>query len=577
MDRRTVLAFALIGLILVLMPYYMQFVQGDRPQTPSEFVSPPNEETPPIQPDRAPVSESPSRLDRSDLPQAEPQVSAVPPPSAGSISGSSDFQARDVTIDTDLYRAVISTRGAVVISWKLKTYFDLNGDWLELIGHDGAGLGVSAAGASLNHIEFTPDQIHLELAGYSRDLIIFRGQSARGSVEKRLEFQGNRYRVQVTLAAQGLTREDRLGITWSGSLADTENERGSSGGFYGGNYEQIVTYMGGEVEIWDTSRLQEDETPPSGQLTWIGVRNKYFLAAIIPDEGRYNLGLEGDTLVDPLGLSYPHFSVSLFDDAGHDVLKYSAFIGPISYGILRSQNRNFDGVDRELDLDEFVDYGPNFVRSILKPVTILILKAFQAIHTLVPNYGMVIILFSILVKIVVFPLTHKSLESTAKMQTLQPKLAELREKFGKDQQKMNEATMKLYKEEKINPIGGCLPMVLQMPILFSLFSLFRGTIELRQAGFALWIDDLSKPDTIPLGGFDLHVLPLLMGISMFVQQKMMMKDPKQAALVYIMPVFLTYIFWTMSSGLVFYYTLYNVLTLAQQIIMERTKSILADS
>ena len=163
------------------------------------------------------------------------------------------------------------------------------------------------------------------------------------------------------------------------------------------------------------------------------------------------------------------------------------------------------------------------------------------------------------------------------MQTLQPKIAELRERYTKDQQKLNTATMKLYREEKINPIGGCLPMVLQMPILFSLFSLFRGTIELRQAGFALWITDLSQPDTIPFGDFDLHLLPLLMGVSMFIQQKMMMKDPKQAVLVYIMPVFLTYIFWTMSSGLVFYYTLYNVLTLAQQIIMERTKSMLGTS
>jgi YidC/Oxa1 family membrane protein insertase len=114
-----------------------------------------------------------------------------------------------------------------------------------------------------------------------------------------------------------------------------------------------------------------------------------------------------------------------------------------------------------------------------------------------------------------------------------------------------------------------------MPILFSLFSLFRGTIELRHADFVWWITDLSQPDTLMIAGFGLHVLPLLMGISMFIQQKMTMKDPKQAALVYIMPVFLTYIFWTMSSGLVFYYTLYNVSTLAQQIIMERTKTLLA--
>ena len=208
----------------------------------------------------------------------------------------------------------------------------------------------------------------------------------------------------------------------------------------------------------------------------------------------------------------------------------------------------------------------------------MILKAFLAMYSLVPNYGVVIILFSILVKIVVFPLTHKSLESTVKMQTLQPKIAEIRERYAKDQQKMNEVMMKMYREEKINPIGGCLPMLLQMPILFALFSLFRGTIELRQADFAFWITDLSKPDTISsFGLFDFHVLPLLMGISMFVQQKMMMKDPKQAALVYIMPVFLTWIFWDMSSGLVFYYTLYNVLTLAQQIIMERTKTALGTS
>jgi YidC/Oxa1 family membrane protein insertase len=417
----------------------------------------------------------------------------------------------------------------------------------------------------------------LELFRDARDIIFFRGKSERGPVEKRLEFQGNRYRIEVTVLAEGLTREDKLGITWEGGLADTENEGGISTGFYAGAYEQIVTYMGGEVELWDTDRLAEDETPPGGQLTWIGVRNKYFLAVLIPEDGRFDLALAGDIQVDPDGISYRDFSLAMVDDTGRDLLKYAAYIGPISYDVLRGQNRFFDGLVRELDLDEFVDYGPSFVRSILKPVTILILQAFRAMHTLVPNYGMVIILFSILVKIVVFPLTHKSLESTAKMQTLQPKIAELRERFGKDQKKLNEATMKLYKEEKINPIGGCLPMVLQMPILFSLFSLFRGTIELRQAGFVLWITDLSKPDTIPLGAFDFHVLPLLMGISMFIQQKMMMKDPKQAALVYIMPVFLTYIFWTMSSGLVFYYTLYNVLTLAQQLIMERTKRMLADS
>jgi YidC/Oxa1 family membrane protein insertase len=135
--------------------------------------------------------------------------------------------------------------------------------------------------------------------------------------------------------------------------------------------------------------------------------------------------------------------------------------------------------------------------------------------------------------------------------------------------------MKLYKEEKVNPLGGCLPMLPQMPILFALFNVFRGAIELRQAGFMLWMDDMSQPDRLMIGGFELHVLPLLMGISSFLQSKMTMKDPKQAAMVYVMPVFMTWIFWSMSSGLVLYWTMFNVLTLLQQQVMEVTKSALA--
>lgn len=567
MDRRTVLAFALIGLILIVMPYYMEFFQGDKPQRRN-----PVEKPVPRQIEPAQNPDIPSELRPTQQPETQPPVTQSEKPAS-----TTGFQARDIVIDAELYRAVISTRGGVITSWQLKSYFDLNGDWLELIPPDGGGLGVAIAEESLNNLEFIPDRERLEIHGDTQDLIVFRAQSPRGLVEKRFRFQGNRYRIHVSVVAEGLARDDRLGVTWDGSLADTENKRGTSESFYEGVYEQIVTYMGGEVETWDTDRLQEEETPPSGQLTWIGVRNKYFLAAVIPNEGRYDLTLYGDNKIDPLGFSYRDFAFGMYADSGLNTINYSTYIGPISYDILRAQNRDLDGLERELDLDDFVDYGPYFVRSILKPVTILILKAFLAMHALVPNYGVVIILFSLLVKVVVFPLTHKSLESTAKMQTLQPKIAEIRERYASDQKKMNESMMRLYREEKINPIGGCLPMLLQMPILFSLFSLFRGTIELRQAGFALWITDLSQPDTIPIGDFDLHILPLLMGISMFIQQKMMMKDPKQAILVYIMPLFLTYIFWSMSSGLVFYYTLYNVLTLAQQIIMEKTKTMLGTS
>ena len=157
------------------------------------------------------------------------------------------------------------------------------------------------------------------------------------------------------------------------------------------------------------------------------------------------------------------------------------------------------------------------------------------------------------------------------MQQVQPKITALREKYKNDNQRLSRETMKLYKEEGVNPLGGCLPMLLQMPIFFSLYTLFGKTIELRQSPFTLWIQDLSLPDELIIGGFGLHVLPLLMAASMFFQQKMTMKDPKQAMLVYMMPVMMVFIFWSMSSGLVLYWTIFNILTIGQQVLVNKLK------
>jgi YidC/Oxa1 family membrane protein insertase len=573
MDRRTVLAFVLIGLILVLMPYYMRFIYGDDYQD-SQFVSEDVSELSPATNPRGSSTPTATPSNRSNRSTQSSQLDNASLPSTSSEPALSlNFEPQDILVDTERFQATLSTRGGLITSWKLKSHLTKSGEWLELISDGGQGLGLSIQDQSLDNLEFQASGTHLSMFGDQQDELILRANSSFGTVEKRIRFQGNRYHIQLSVSVENLPRDADLSLRWNGALADTEETAGEAGGFYETNYEQVVTYAGGEVEVWDLARIQDDEEPPSGQITWVGVRNKYFLSAIIPSDGRYVLKLDGTSAPDASGIDRPNFDVHLVSDNPDNVMTTDLFIGPISYTDLRNQNQSLDGRTRELDLDEFVDYGPSFLRTILKPVTILIVQLFLAIHKLVPNYGVVIILFSLIVKIVVFPLTHKSLESAAKMAKMQPRIAELKEKI-KDSQKMNEAMMKLYKEEKINPLGGCLPMLLQMPILFSLFSLFRGTIELRHANFTLWITDLSQPEFIMIGGFALHVLPLLMGISMFIQQKMTMKDPKQAALVYIMPVFLTYIFWTMSSGLVFYYTLYNVTTLLQQIIMERTKTFL---
>jgi YidC/Oxa1 family membrane protein insertase len=185
----------------------------------------------------------------------------------------------------------------------------------------------------------------------------------------------------------------------------------------------------------------------------------------------------------------------------------------------------------------------------------------------------VLIIFSLLIKILVYPLTKKSYESTQRMQAVQPQLNALKEKYKNDQKKMSQAQMALFKEHGVNPLGGCFPILLQMPLLISLFQVFRSTIELRGAPFVLWIKDLSSPDSVvdlpfslPIYGDHIAILPILMGITMFLQQRMMptQASGQQKYMSYFMTIFFTLLFNNFPSGLNLYYTLFNVLTILQQ-------------
>lgn len=177
------------------------------------------------------------------------------------------------------------------------------------------------------------------------------------------------------------------------------------------------------------------------------------------------------------------------------------------------------------------------------------------LHRFVPDYGLVLILFGVLVRLVSWPLTTKSFRSIQAMQKIQPEILRLRERFKDDPQRMQQETMKLYREKKVNPLGGCLPNLIPMPVLFALFFVFQGTIEFRGQPF-LWLPDLSQADP--------WYILLLMGLTMFVSSKMTQTDPKMAAMTYVMPVVLTFVFINLAAGLVLYYTVSNVLTFVQQ-------------
>ncbi len=241
------------------------------------------------------------------------------------------------------------------------------------------------------------------------------------------------------------------------------------------------------------------------------------------------------------------------------------YIGPVDYDILSTYGNNLEAI---------VDFGSFFgLKFVVRPIAeYILLPLFNFLHTFIPNYGFVIIVFSLIIKFVLYPLTKQSYQSMKKMQMLQPKINEMKEKYKDDQQKQQKETMKLYSTYGVNPAGGCLPLLLQMPIFVALWGLFKIAIELRQQPFMFWIKDLSAPDEILDLGFKLplfgvqHIsgLALLMGVTTFVQQKMSTKDPKQQALVYVMPVMLTLMFMSFPSGLNLYYFMFNVFSIAQQ-------------
>ena len=303
----------------------------------------------------------------------------------------------------------------------------------------------------------------------------------------------------------------------------------------------------------------------NGNTDFVSSRNKYFGIFIIPTsrkgDGAY---LTGNKMHLP-GEGQKHlFSVAVKMDIKNDNYEKSTFkilLSPIDYKILKAYN---------LELEKTMRFSLDWL---VRPIAqYAIIPLFNFLHLFIPNWGLVIIVFAIILKIVLNPLTKKQMASMRKMSGLNPKMTEIKTKYKDDPTKMNAAMMKLYKDEGINPMGGCLPLLLQMPILYALFGVFQSTIELRQAEFIWWIKDLASPDIlfhlpfkIPLFGIDqVSGLATLMGVTMFIQQKMTITDPKQKSMVYIMPIMMTLLFFSFPSGLNLYYFMFNLLSIGQQ-------------
>jgi YidC/Oxa1 family membrane protein insertase len=497
------------------------------------------------------------------------QIIAEKSPLSGQVPTLLAKPPRTVTIKTPLYMVRISEKGAVFKSFVLNNYrktIDANSPLFEMISPDISG-GTIRLGFAGNSVSGLDDAVFsADLGDDSVDIynkskeISFVWTSPQGVVvEKKYLFSPETYMIDLSVTVKNLSSET-LQDSLTLSLVQPEEVKKTMYGFTGPS-----ALLNNKLEQIKTKKIK-DKNVYTGKVKWVAVQNRYFMSAIIPDEP-VDAGMH--LYMDNKILENRYVQPEIVMDFGtQHVFKYKLFFGPKSMKVLKSL---------DYDLVKAVNFG---MFDILAKPCVWIMN-FIYDH-FIPNYGIAIILLTLFTKVILWPLGNKSYKSMAEMKKIQPLMAEIKAKYKDDKKKMNEEVMGLYKAYKVNPMGGCLPMVAQIPIFFALYRMLYEAIELRHAPFFWWINDLSAPDrlfrfdiSIPFmhPPYGIPVLTIIMGASMFVQQKMSppMGDATQAKMMMLMPLVFTVMFINFSSGLVLYWLVNNIISMAQQYYIQKKK------
>ncbi len=491
-------------------------------------------------------------------PVAPPPKIHEKPREIETLAAPKERRIKEVTVDTELYVAVFTSQGARLKSFILKHYrtsVGENGAPFEMISHAPGvpyPLGLQFPGPTPFNDEgivYTVKGGNLKLAGDAEGTLLFQGRTPSGVVvTKEFTFAGSSYSVSMQVSAEGTDAEVPLGLV----LSSEEDPMGSA---RGAAFEGAIALVGNKITREHVADIKKG-AELAGSVSWAGFDYTYFLFAVLPQNET-----EQKVAIKQMGPAViMEVSRAPVPKAGEKT-RYSFFIGPKDLDILKSMGK---GLERSIDFGYF-----GFVS-----VPLLYLLHFS--HRFTYSYGIDIILLTVFIKLLMAPLTHKSFVSMKQMQKLQPQMARMKEKFKDDKEKLNKEIMELYRRNKVNPLGGCLPMVLQIPVFIGLYNALRTPIELRHAPF-LWIQDLSRPDweslPLALGGWHLGVpiLTLLMGGSMFLQQWMTPSagDPNQRRMMLMMPAMFTVMFINFPSGLTIYWLVNNVLSIAQQYLINR--------
>lgn len=531
MEKRILLAVVLSMIILFFYPYMLKWINPEMHKQQQQ------EEA---------VKNGKTVVDEN----AAPVVAAGVTRPVAAASAAETMKEDLINVQTPLYRASFSTIGGGIRKWEITKYKKTG-------ARDSSAINLSenvvfgnsyktlvTTGGTLQNVALKASKNNINLTGAEKDELILTGATAEGlMIEKKYVFNAAAYAVDTELKFTNASKKPYTGSARIALAAVAEEQKDKA------------TYHVGPLLLDSKGKLvritaKEAQKAGSESFKWLGLEDKYFLSVFIA-KTKAPVGW----LLEAPTANNSRVSIDLplsLNPGEKSVYAYSSFVGPKEYDLLTGQ---------KLDLEESIEFG---MFAIMAKPFLIVLNFFEKY---LGNYGIAIILLTVITKVVFYPLTKHSMNSMKEMQRIQPQLVAIKEKFKNDKEKLNKEMMELYKRYKINPIGGCLPMVLQIPVFLALYEVLYVAIELRQAPFFLWIHDLSDKDPY-------YITPLIMGATMFVQQKMTptTMDPTQAKIMLVMPVVFTFMFLNFPSGLVIYWLVNNALSIAQQYYIQKTPS-----
>jgi YidC/Oxa1 family membrane protein insertase len=560
MDKRTILAVVLS--LAVLLIYQMFFA-------------------PPVRKQAVPAQESKqASIDTAAKPSVTPVTAAAPKSAAKQTAAIKEAAPKDIKVETENYTAIFSTRGAALKSFQLKGYqkecIKCTADIYPVIKNSITGTKQPAKAKNNEPVELvvlneampyplaitfpesapeiTADSIYdadvtkLDLISAKEKQRLVFSQIFNGiKVEKIFTFNPDNYSIALDVKVSNLSDSPLTQIPHL-NWYEYANPKQAVDSY---SKEGPVAYVSKSIKRKKVADISTDENL-GPDVSWGGFEKKYFMAVIVPQDPSLtsiNISKDSNNMVS-VGIKG---TKSIIPPNQSDSFSYNLFIGPKDYTLLKKQG---------IALEEAIEFDS--VIPGLKWLSIGLLIFIKFLYQYISNYGVAIIILTILIKLIFWPLGTISYKSMKEMQKLQPKLTELKEKYKNDQAKIGQETMALYKAHKVNPLSGCLPILIQIPVFIGLYNTLLYAIELRHSPFFWWIQDLSAKDPY-------YITPIIMGATQFVQQKMTPStgDPNMAKMMLIMPIVFTFIFLNFPAGLVIYWLLNNILSIGQQIYINK--------